>query len=69
MSFEALQIKKEIVRALREEGITTPTSIQAKSIPSILEGKNVVSISRTGSGKTASFGVSSLTHFISFCHC
>ncbi len=57
MSFEALQIKKEIVRALREQSIITPTPIQAKSIPLILEGRNVISISKTGSGKTACFGV------------
>jgi len=57
MNFENLQIRLEIVQALKEEGITSPTDIQEKSIPLIKEGKDVVGISRTGSGKTAAFGV------------
>src|SRR3989338_2257604 len=57
MNFENLQIRSEIVQALKEEGITSPTDIQEKSIPLIKEGKDVVGISRTGSGKTAAFGV------------
>ncbi len=57
MNFENLQIKSEIVQALKEEGIINPTDIQAKSIPLIKEGKDVVGISRTGSGKTAAFGI------------
>ncbi|MBS3116407.1 DEAD/DEAH box helicase [Candidatus Woesearchaeota archaeon] len=57
MSFEVLNVRSEIIEALREEGIVNPTAIQTKTIPLIQEGKNVIGISRTGSGKTASFGV------------
>jgi ATP-dependent RNA helicase DeaD len=56
-SFEELNIKPEIVQALKQEGIVEPTAIQQKTIPLIQTGKDVVGISRTGSGKTASFGI------------
>tara|TARA_Y100000310_G_scaffold78020_1_gene74621 strand:+ start:25942 stop:27324 length:1383 start_codon:yes stop_codon:yes gene_type:complete len=55
--FASMQIKPEIVTALEQEGIVTPTNIQEKAIPLIKEGKDVIGMSRTGSGKTASFGI------------
>jgi ATP-dependent RNA helicase DeaD len=57
MTFELLEIKPEIIKALKEQGIESPTSIQKKSIPLIKSGKDVIGVSKTGSGKTASFGV------------
>ncbi len=57
MNFTELNIHSDIVKALSELGITEPTSIQQKSIPPIREGKDVIGISNTGSGKTAAFGV------------
>jgi len=57
ISFETLNIRPEIVKALREEGIVTPTSIQEKTIPLAKAGKDLIGISRTGSGKTACFGI------------
>ncbi len=56
-NFTDLGIKVELVKALREQGIVKPTTIQQKAIPLIYQGKDVVGISRTGSGKTASFGI------------
>ncbi|MFA6888114.1 MAG: DEAD/DEAH box helicase [Candidatus Woesearchaeota archaeon] len=50
-------IKKEIVQALNEQGISVPTLIQEKAIPLVMSGKDVIGISRTGSGKTAAFVV------------
>lgn len=55
--FETLNVKPEIVTALKEEEIIKPTAIQERTIPLVHEGKDVVGISRTGSGKTVSFGV------------
>src|SRR3989344_7363467 len=55
MSFE--NVDPEIIRGLKEMGITEPTEIQGKSIPLILEGKEVIGGSKTGSGKTAAFGI------------
>ncbi len=51
------KIKKEIVQALNEQDISVPTLIQEKAIPHILSGKDVIGISKTGSGKTAAFVV------------
>lgn len=56
-TFENLNIMPEILGALKEEGILEPTSIQEKTIPLVQQGKDLVGISRTGSGKTASFGI------------
>ena len=57
MSFETLKLRSEVVRALKEQGIDEPTSIQEKAIPLALAGKDVIGISKTGSGKTIAFGV------------
>ncbi len=55
--FLALGLRPELVRALQELGITTPTLIQEKSIPAIKAGKDLIGMSKTGSGKTAAFGL------------
>ncbi len=55
MSF--VNIRPEIVKALKEQNIHIPTKIQEKSIPLILSGKDVIGKSETGSGKTAAFAV------------
>ncbi len=57
MKFEELNIDANIVKALKDEGIIEPTKIQELAIPSILEGKDVIGKSYTGSGKTVAFGV------------
>jgi ATP-dependent RNA helicase DeaD len=57
MIFEELNINKDIVQGLKEMGLKEPTEIQEKAIPLIKQGKDVISISKTGSGKTAAFGV------------
>ena len=56
-SFELLNVKQEVVEALKEQGIKEPTSIQIKAIPLIHAGHDLIGISRTGSGKTACFGI------------
>ena len=53
--FEKFSLKKEIMEAIREIGFNEPTEVQAKAIPEILAGKDVVVRSKTGSGKTAAF--------------
>ena len=65
MSFEKFNIKPEIIRALKEQGIVTPTLIQEKVIPLIESGKDVIGMSETGSGKTAAFGVPILNKLVS----
>ncbi len=55
MSFLNLVLCKELLRAIKEEGYTTPTPIQTKAIPVILEKKDVLAAAQTGTGKTAGF--------------
>ncbi|MGK0480059.1 MAG: ATP-independent RNA helicase DbpA [Planctomycetota bacterium] len=55
--FEALGLAPELLSAVRDAGFTEPTPVQAACIPALLEGKDVVGQSRTGSGKTAAFGL------------
>jgi len=57
MNFKELGVKESIVKALEEQQITEATSIQEQAIPLALAGKNVIGMSRTGSGKTAAFGI------------
>ncbi|WP_412915604.1 DEAD/DEAH box helicase [Brevibacillus sp. 179-C 1.1 NHS] len=53
--FWRLGIRKELIHALQENGITEPTPIQEKAIPVVLEGKDVISQAQTGTGKTLAF--------------
>ena len=55
MSFEALGLGPEVLKAIEEKGYTTPTAIQAAAIPSILMTRDVVGLAQTGTGKTAAF--------------
>lgn len=55
MSFLNLGLCKELLRAIKEEGYTIATPIQAKAIPVILSKKDVLAAAQTGTGKTAGF--------------
>ena len=55
MSFNNLQLIEPVLQALSKEGYTTPTPIQQKSIPVILERKDLLGCAQTGTGKTAAF--------------
>ena len=55
MSFEALGLQAELLSAVAGQGHTTPTPIQLKTIPFILEGRDVLAGAQTGTGKTAAF--------------
>ncbi|MEI6132070.1 MAG: DEAD/DEAH box helicase [Bacillota bacterium] len=56
-SFSELNINEEILRGISEMGFETPTTVQEKVIPHILNGEDLIVISKTGSGKTAAFGI------------
>ncbi len=64
MTFEELGVKPELVKALHELGIDIPTEIQKKAILPILSGKDLIGRSKTGSGKTAAFGVPLLQRIV-----
>ncbi|HEY1024008.1 MAG TPA: DEAD/DEAH box helicase [Sphingobacteriaceae bacterium] len=57
MSFENLNLIEPIRKALKTEGYTTPTPIQAQSIPIILKKKDLLGCAQTGTGKTAAFAI------------
>jgi superfamily II DNA/RNA helicase len=55
MSFDQFNLHSSISKAIKFCGYTKPTSIQTRSIPDIMEGKDVVASAQTGTGKTAAF--------------
>ncbi|MDD5376881.1 MAG: DEAD/DEAH box helicase [Candidatus Gracilibacteria bacterium] len=57
MQFSDLPIIEPILRAIDDEGYTTPTPIQAAAIPTILSGRDFLGCAQTGTGKTAAFAI------------
>lgn len=57
MTFEELPLNEKTKRALRDAGYTNPTPIQEQAIPVVLEGKDFIGQSKTGTGKTASYSL------------
>ncbi|MGC6511318.1 MAG: DEAD/DEAH box helicase [Parvibaculales bacterium] len=55
MTFDKMGLDPKIMKAIQEVGYTEPTPIQAQAIPVVLQGKDVLGIAQTGTGKTASF--------------
>ena len=55
VAFSNLGLAPEILRAVEEQGYTTPTPIQAQAIPLVLEGRDLMAGAQTGTGKTAAF--------------
>jgi ATP-dependent RNA helicase RhlE len=55
MSFSQLGLRAEILRALTDQGYETPTPIQSKAIPLVLDGCDLMAAAQTGTGKTAGF--------------
>lgn len=55
MDFTSLGLIDPLLRAIAEQGYTTPSPIQAQAIPAVLEGRDVMAAAQTGTGKTAGF--------------
>lgn len=60
--FGNLKLSKKLLAAITEMGFEEPTPIQAKTIPLVLEGGDVVGQAQTGTGKTAAFGIPIVEH-------
>jgi ATP-dependent RNA helicase DeaD len=59
-SFSAYRLSDDTIQALSQMGISSPTPIQAKALPILLDGHDVIGQARTGSGKTLAFGIPAL---------
>lgn len=57
MNFEDMNIEKSVLGSLNDMGFENPTEIQSETIPIIKQGHDVIGQSKTGSGKTAAFGI------------
>lgn len=60
--FADLELDPRVLKAISEAGYETPTPIQAQAIPHALNGRDVLGIAQTGTGKTASFTLPMITH-------
>ena len=61
-NFASLGLAEPLLRALAQSGFIEPTPIQVKAIPPLLEGRDIVGVAQTGSGKTAAFALPMLQH-------
>nr|WP_312577800.1 DEAD/DEAH box helicase [Sedimentibacter sp.] len=57
MKFENLKLIEPILKALKDEGYVKPSPIQEQSIPSVIEGRDLIGCAQTGTGKTAAFAI------------
>ncbi|UPO79205.1 ATP-dependent helicase [Parasaccharibacter sp. TMW 2.1888] len=67
-SFKALGLAAPILQALDGEGYTTPTPIQAGAIPHLMEGRDLLGLAQTGTGKTAAFALPILHYLLEHPH-
>ena len=61
-SFSDLDLIEPLLRALSAKNYTEPTPIQARAVPPLLAGKDLLGVAQTGTGKTAAFGLPILQH-------
>lgn len=57
MNFNELELNDSILKALSEKGYSTPTPIQERAIPVVLEERDLLGVAQTGTGKTAAFSI------------
>lgn len=62
--FKSLNLAAPLYKAIEELGYTTPSPIQAKAIPDVLKGRDLMGIAQTGTGKTAAFSLPLLNHIL-----
>jgi ATP-dependent RNA helicase DeaD len=62
MKFSEADISKDVLRAIEKMGITQMTAVQQKTLPLMMEGRDVIGIAPTGTGKTLAFGIPMLEY-------
>ncbi|MBB5514216.1 ATP-dependent RNA helicase RhlE [Rubricella aquisinus] len=60
--FSDLGLSPNLLKTIEQQGFTTPTPIQMQAIPHVLEGRDVMGLAQTGTGKTAAFGLPMVHH-------
>ncbi len=61
-SFDEMDLSQEVLRAVRDMGFTEPSTVQARTIPLMMEGHDINAIAPTGTGKTCAFGIPMLEY-------
>ncbi len=56
-TFDSLGLSPKLLKALEKTTLKTPTPIQAQAIPHIMQGRDLMGLAQTGTGKTAAFGL------------
>jgi len=64
MTFDQLGLSQPLLKALASKNYTSPSPIQAQSIPALLEGRDLLGIAQTGTGKTAAFMLPSIDRLV-----
>ena len=64
MKFDELKLHPSLLKAVKDQNYLTPTKIQEKAIPLILNKKDILGSAQTGTGKTAAFALPILHHLI-----
>ena len=67
-TFENLGLSPKLTKGLEKTGYTTPTPIQAQAIPYIMQGRDLMGLAQTGTGKTAAFGLPLLHRLLEIGH-
>ena len=62
ITFDDLELRKEVLQAVKYAGFTVPSPIQAQAIPFVLDGRDMVAQAHTGTGKTAAFGLPAISN-------
>ena len=62
VTFESMDLSSEILRAVQAMGFSEPSTVQAKTIPLMMEGQDINAIAPTGTGKTCAFGIPMLEY-------
>jgi len=62
ITFDDLNLRKEVLQAVKYAGFTAPSPIQAQAIPFVLAGRDMVAQAHTGTGKTAAFGLPAISN-------
>ena len=68
LTFADLGLPAALRRVCDDLGFTTPTAIQAQAIPPLLNGRDIIGVAQTGTGKTAAFGLPLLAHISDNAH-